>query len=472
LNELGARISSEQSNRQISDLVVHQNITHLVEQLQIQKAMIEASIGLLEVRDSSLKQNVTHLVEQLQIQKAMIEASVGLLEASDNSLQQNLTRFALQHNALLLQSESNHTLLKEELRVAEQYANQQQLLILLSQQNHTQTRALLKAVDTYIRDLGMVVLTKGNASDVDMLQTLIQNLSTNYSRLLNRVLEEEKQSEYFKVNVTDLVSSVAAVNTVVALHNMEKNNEVLDIRHSISNVTTALNIAVAVATNNHSRLLSSIALANLKREGSAIALTNSIGVLNASLKEQIIEEHNFSVTHFQNIETSIRNVEKTALNARRVLKLETSKNISALGIQVHAHKAITDAQHETTLLNHTKVRTDLLALSSKSSANHLENIQNHTTTMLKLQIHQSELDSSSALLLSINESLTNQLVATDALTTGKFSIMTAQLEHEQYTRIHATNNIQEFILGNITAVTETANQDRIDVSDQVHLILC
>jgi hypothetical protein len=50
--------------------------------------------------------------------------------------------------------------------------------------------------------------------------------------------------------------------------------------------------------------------------------------------------------------------------------------------------------------------------------------------------------------------------------------MTAQLEHEQYTRIHATNNIQEFILGNITAVTETANQDRIDVSDQVHLILC
>ena len=79
--------------------------------------------------------------------------------------------------------------MKKELKVAEQYANQQQLLILLSQQNHTKTRALLKAVDKNIRDLDMVVLTKGNASDVDKLQSNIRDLATNYSRLLNRVLE-------------------------------------------------------------------------------------------------------------------------------------------------------------------------------------------------------------------------------------------------------------------------------------------
>ena len=137
-------------------------------------------------------------------------------------------------------------------------------------------------------------------------------------------------------------------------------------------------------------------------------------------------------------------------------------------MQVHVNKAITDAQHETTLLNHTNVRTKLFALSSKLFANHLENIQNHTTTMFKLQLHQSELNSSSTLLISINESLTNQPVATDALTTGKFSIMTAQLEHEQNIRTAQLQQLDTSILGNITAVTETANQDRIDVSSQVH----
>jgi len=342
----------------------------------------------------------------------------------------------------------------------------------MSSSNHSIARSVLNGQENRIACLELVVPTFATQEKLDKLRSQYNRTALNQSVLKQRITNEEEQLIRVQHNIT-------ALNEAIGLNENRIQDNHEETKRNVTNVLSAIEMLSLlsieqdkISIQNHSRLVSSIALANLKREGSAIALTNSLDVLNASLKEQIIEEHNFSVTHFQNVENTISNVEKTALNARRVLKLETSKNISALGIQVHANKAITDAQHETTLLNHTKVRTELLALSSKSSANHLENIQNHTTTMLKLQIHQSELDSSSALLLSINESLTNQLIATDALTTGKFSIMTAQLEHEQYTRIHATNNIQEFILGNITAVTETANQDRIDVSAAVHLILC